>query len=216
MACDITLGDVTYSCDDLGIGGLKRVIIANKSTLVGVVKGSDGTTDIDPVVSVSAAGAVTIATDTTVATSGADNSLYGLLSATAAGYGGFLASEVQFNLKDGFSVFSEVKTVTADGIVNSVPTIAIEIPKMSKTHRNDLDNLAKPGAELVAFVQTAAGTYHLVGWDYGLYAASVDGTSGTGRSEKNRYQLTLTGEEDSLSYSIDEANWANLTTSVAP
>jgi hypothetical protein len=55
----------------------------------------------------------------------------------------------------------------------------------------------------------------MVGWEYGLYASTVDGTSGTGRSEKNRYQLTLTGEEDSLSYSIDSVNWVNLTSSVA-
>lgn len=213
MACDITLGDVTYSCEDLGIGGLKRVIIANKSTLVSTIKAADGTTDIVAPVSVSAAGAVTILTDPSVTVG--DDSLYTLLSNTTATYGGNLASEVQFNLKDGFSVFSEVKTVTADGIVSSVPTIAIEIPKMSEAHRNDLNNLAKPGAELVAFIETAAGTYHMVGWEYGLYASTVDGTSGTGRSEKNRYQLTLTGEEDSLSYSIDSVNWVNLTSSVA-
>jgi hypothetical protein len=73
-----------------------------------------------------------------------------------------------------------------------------------------LDNLAKPGAELVAFIETAAGTYHMVGFDYGLYAATVDGNSGTGRSEKNRYQITLTGEEDSLSYCIESAEWADV------
>lgn len=209
MACDITLGDVTYSCDDIGIGGLKRVILANKAELVKEVAGSAGT-DFTAV-SVDSTGAVTINVDPDVVSG--DNSLYTLLSNTTATYGGALASEIQFNLKDGFSVFSEVKTVSADGIVSSVPTISIEVPKMSEAHRNDLNNLAKPGAELVAFVQTAAGTYHLVGWEYGLYASSVDGNSGTGRAEKNRYQITLTGEEDSLSYAIDQANWTNLTTS---
>lgn len=210
MACDITLGDVTYSCDDIGIGGLKRVILANKAELVKELTAADGTTPFSGI-SVSSAGAVTINVDPSV-TSG-DNSLYTLLSNTNATYGGALASEIQFNLKDGFSVFSEVKTVSADGIVSSVPTISIEVPKMSEAHRNDLNNLAKPGAELVAFVQTAAGTYHLVGWEYGLYASSVDGNSGTGRAEKNRYQITLTGEEDSLSYAIDQTNWTNLTAS---
>jgi hypothetical protein len=209
MACDITLGDVTYSCDDIGIGGLKRVILANKAELVKEVAGSAATPFT--AVSVDSTGAVTINVDPDVVTG--DNSLYTLLSNTNATYGGALASEIQFNLKDGFSVFSEVKTVSADGIVSSVPTISIEIPKMSEAHRNDLNNLAKPGAELVAFVQTAAGTYHLVGWEYGLYASSVDGNSGTGRSEKNRYQITLTGEEDSLSYAIDQTNWTNLTDS---
>ena len=156
MACDITLGDVTYSCDDIGIGGLKRVILANKAELVKEVAGSAATPFT--AVSVSSTGAVTINVDPDVVSG--DNSLYTLLSNTTATYGGALASEIQFNLKDGFSVFSEVKTVSADGIVSSVPTISIEVPKMSEAHRNDLNNLAKPGAELVAFVQTAAGTYH--------------------------------------------------------
>lgn len=178
MACDITLADVNFSCDDLGIGGLKRVLIGNKTDLVSVVAVANNVVTVTP------------------ATTGLDTDADVI--------------EIQFNLKDGFSVFSEVKTVSADGVVSSVPTISIEIPKMSTLHRDALDNIAKPGAELVAFVETAAGTYHMVGWGYGLYAASVDGNSGTGRSEKNRYQLTLTGEEDSLSYNIESAEWADV------
>jgi hypothetical protein len=206
MACDITLGDVTYSCDDIGIGGLKRVVLANKADLVANT-GSSST----PFTPVSVSNdAVTVSIDPDAA-AGSSNDLFGLLNGLTTPE----MIDVQFNLKDGFSVFSEVKTVSADGIVSSVPTISIEIPKMSEAHRNDLNNLAKPGAELVAFVETAAGTYHMVGWEYGLYAATVDGNSGTGRSEKNRYQITLTGEEDSLSYSIDQSNWTNLTDSVA-
>ena len=178
MACNITLADVTFSCDDLGIGGLKKVYVGNKADLDGIVAVSNDTVTVTP------------------ATTGLDSD------------GDVI--EIQFNLKDGFSVFSEVKTVSADGVVNSVPTISIEIPKMSEDHRNALNNLAKPGAELVAFVETAAGTYHMVGYDYGLYAATVDGNSGTGRSEKNRYQITLTGEEDSLSYSMTATEWADV------
>jgi hypothetical protein len=178
MACDITLADVNFSCDDLGIGGLKRVLIGNKADLVSVVSVANSVVTVTP------------------STTGLDTD------------GDVI--EIQFNLKDGFSVFSEVKTVSADGVVSAVPTISIEIPKMSKDHRNALDNLAKPGAELVAFIETAAGTYHMVGWEYGMYAATVDGNSGTGRSEKNRYQITLTGEEDSLSYYVESAEWADV------
>lgn len=178
MACDITLADVNFSCDDLGIGGLKRVLLGNKTDLVSVVSVANNVVTVTP------------------ATTGLDTD------------GDVI--EIQFNLKDGFSVFSEVKTVSADGVVSSVPTISIEIPKMSVDHRNALDNIAKPGAELVAFIETAAGTYHMVGWEYGLYAATVDGNSGTGRSEKNRYQITLTGEEDSLSYYVESAEWADV------
>ena len=113
-----------------------------------------------------------------------------------------------FNLKDGFSAFNEVKTVNADGTSSTVPTITIEFPKMSTANITELNEIATPGAELVAFIETAAGTYHLVGADYGLYASTVDMSSGAARSEKNRIQLTLTGEENGLAYSIaDETDF---------
>jgi hypothetical protein len=47
--------------------------------------------------------------------------------------------------------------------------------------------------------------------DYGLYAGTVDANSGTGRAEKNRFQLTLTGDEQGLSYSIPAAEFATAT-----
>ena len=57
-----------------------------------------------------------------------------------------------------------------------------------------LDQMSNGAPELVAFVKTAAGTYHVCGLDFGLYASTIDGNSGTGRAEKNRFQVTLTGE----------------------
>lgn len=178
MACNPTLTGISFSCDDLGIGGLTKVYIANKADLSGIVA---------------------VANDVVTITPAANNLV-------ADGD----AVEIDFNLKDGFSVFSEVKTVTADGTTNVVPTISIEIPKMTAAHRNELEEISKAGAELVAFIETAAGTHHLVGYDYGLYASTVDATSGTGRSEKNRYQITFTGEEDSLSLDIADAEWTDV------
>jgi len=192
MACNLTLADVGYDCTDLGIGGLKAVYLANRDELI------TGDGNGNPFVSVTG-GAVTVTPD--AASAGAPNNTL---------YSDGDAIKVEFNLKDGFSVFTDVKTVSADGIVSTVPTIAIEIPKMSPAHRDALNDMAKAGAELVAFVETAAGTYHMIGFDYGLYAATVDGTSGTGRAEKNRYQLTLTGDEDSLAYHLDSNNWAKI------
>jgi len=120
-------------------------------------------------------------------------------------------SQISFNNKDGFSVFSEVKTVSADGIVSTVPTVSVELPKMTADKITALNDISKGGAELVAFVKTAAGTYHVCGLDYGLYAGTVDANSGTGRAEKNRFQLTLTGDEQGLSYSIPAAEFATAT-----
>jgi hypothetical protein len=82
---------------------------------------------------------------------------------------------------------------------------------MDATTRAGLEAIATPGAELVAFVETAAGTRHMVGWDFGLYASSVDGASGAARADKNRYQLTLTGSENYLAYQpATGTDWTNI------
>jgi len=175
MACTVTLADISYSCDDVAIGGIIELHIANK---------------------VDAEAALTL-----------DSANRAITSATAVTG----VSQISFNNKDGFSVFSEVKTVAADGIVATIPTISVELPKMTSDKITALNNISKGGAELVAFVETAAGTYHVVGLDYGLYAGTVDANSGTGRSEKNRFQLTLTGDEQGLAYSIDAADFATAT-----
>ena len=205
MACNLTLADVTFSCDDLGIGGLKKVYVANRAALV---SNTDGASNPWAPITVSG-NTVTVTQDASITTSGDDNSIIGTIGAGEA-------AQIAFNLKDGFSVFTDVKTVSADGIVSTVPTIAVEIPSMTAEHRDALNALASAGAELVAFVETAAGTYHMVGFDYGLYAATVDGTSGTGRAEKNRFQVTLTGDEDSLALALTADQWEDITYSVAP
>jgi hypothetical protein len=51
----------------------------------------------------------------------------------------------------------------------------------------------------------------MVGWDFGLYASSVDGASGAARADKNRYQLTLTGSENYLAYQpATGTDWTNI------
>jgi hypothetical protein len=177
MACNTTLADITYSCDDLALGGLTKVWLVDKTAL----------DSASPEISVSG-NSVTISPD--AATLDADGLAYAL----------------EFNIKDGFSSFTDVKTIS-DGSVTAVPTITVEIPKMSAAHRDALEDLANPNAEILALIQTAAGTQHLVGWEYGLFVSTIDGASGTSRSEKNRYQVTLTGEQASLALDIDNANW---------
>jgi hypothetical protein len=181
MACNTVIAGVSYSCDDLALGGLTKIYIGDKANL---------TSGVTPLVAV-ANDVVTItpASDTLLA----DSDVF----------------QLEFNIKDGFSAFTDVKTI-ADGSVSAVPTITVEIPKMSGTHRDILNDLANPNAEIVAFIETAAGTRHLVGWDYGLFVSTVDGASGTSRSEKNRYQLTLTGEQANLSYDIAVGEWADV------
>lgn len=169
MACTLTLTDISYSCDDLGIGGITRLSLSTRANFESSSCVADSSTRV-----ITTASAVTG------------------------------VSDLSFNLKDGFSAFNEVKTVNADGTTTTVPTITVEFPKMTAAKITELENIATPGAELVAYIETAAGTYHAVGVDYGLYASTVDMSSGAARGEKNRIQLTLTGEENGLAYSIDD------------
>jgi len=135
----------------------------------------------------------------------------GTISGTGLSTDGVDVLTLGFNNKDGFSNFTDVKTLNADGSGSAVPTIQLEFIRMGATLRNALETIARPGAELVAFVETAAGTYHVVGYDFGLYAGTVDGASGVARTDKNRFQLTLIGDENVLSYTLDAANWAKVT-----
>ena len=202
MACNVTLANnISYSCDDVAIGGIVKLALVNKADLLGTGGGFS---------------------DTTVVINSASRQISGTISAQplpTATTDGII--RIDFNNKDGFSVFSEVKTVSADGVVSCVPTISVELPKMTPDKVEELNSISKGGAELVALVETAAGTYHVVGMDYGLYAGTVDANSGTGRSEKNRFQLTLTGDELGLAYFLEEdtgdggkANFETLTGNV--
>jgi hypothetical protein len=176
MPCSVTLADITYGCDDLGIGGIVELHVSSRAAAIAVLTS-------------------TAATRVVSAASGAASDVV----------------QFSFNLKDGFSVFSEVKTANADGTFSTVPTISAEFPKMDAARITALDQMSNGAPELVAFVKTAAGTHHVCGLDFGLYVSTIDGNSGTGRSEKNRFQLTLTGEEAGLSYSITDALFATAT-----
>ena len=198
MACTVYLGGIDFSCSELPVGGLTKVYIGDKEALMGGATPSISVDDRKEIEDPNNAGTYI------------KNTAYGNVTVSPSG-ATLLADgtihSLDFNNKDGFSVFTDVKTVNADGSVSTVPTISVEFPVMTAEKRNSLEHIAVGGAELIALVETAAGTYHLVGAEYGLYAGTVDGNSGTVRTDKNRFQLTLTGEERSLAYAIDGSNW---------
>ena len=43
---------------------------------------------------------------------------------------------LEFNYKDGFSKFTDVKTVDDSGVVTAIPTIIVEFPKMELLYSN--------------------------------------------------------------------------------
>jgi hypothetical protein len=181
MACipQISLSGINFDCAQT-TGGIKRLFIGYKQGDGAAIGGVDEITGL------------TYQTDLTAADFGQITS-----STPASTYPVF--AEVKFNKKDGVSVFTDVLTTEENGTKNTIPTIMVEIPLMNAENMTALSYIAS-NDELVALIETAANTWHMVGKDFGLRAATIDGTSGTGRSEKNRYQLTLQGTEGSLAY----------------
>jgi hypothetical protein len=180
MACTTTLTGITFDCTDIPTGGITKVLLGDFTTVRSKV---------------------------------AANATTGVVTITPAGAGLVTDGDVdlfEFNIKDGYSVMTDVKTVNSDGTFSVVPTLSLEFPKMSAAKRLELDKISNPLGRFIAFVETAGGTYHMLGFDFGLYFSSVDGSTGTGRSEKNRWQMTLTGEENTLNFSILDADWPDV------
>jgi len=124
--------------------------------------------------------------------------------------------DLEFNSKDGFSNFTDEKTVDESGIVTSIPTVSLEFPKMTLNKRNALEKLSTSGMELILFVETAAGTYHALGLDFGMQGSEVNGKSGVSRAEKNSYDVKFTGEETNLARLITDATWTTILSVVKP
>jgi len=205
MGCtpNSALTGITYDCD-VPTGGLKRLFIGYKngdnSNSFGFDDGVRAAIEADAAFTgqTPAPTALGIGTDT-------NSSNYSIPTGIGAISGSDpVFFELEFNRKDGFSNFTDVGTVNADGSKEVVPSIQVEIPKMSFEKYPELWNMTQGNVELIALVETAAGTYHLVGVDFGLYAGTLDGASGVGRTEKNRWQLTLTGSEAQQAVAIED------------
>lgn len=114
--------------------------------------------------------------------------------------------EISFYDKDGFSNFTEVKTVNGDGSFDVVQSAQVEIPKASAGLVAQIREICKPYAELHVVAYTTAGVAHLLGVNFGC-TASADIASGTGRGDKNRVQLTFAGSENSLGPILTQGCW---------
>jgi len=191
MGCITTLEleGIGLDCNDIPTGGLKSIYIANAcDTVIGFV-------------------------DKPQLSGGGANTEYGKVTCLAFGSGEVF--KLEFNKKDGVTGFTEAKTIDDTGLVTNVPTITIEFPKMTKEKRNLINEILNPNVTSLLFVETAAGTYHVLGAKYGMKASSGSGSTGTGRTEKNVYTLVFTGEESELSYDLSD-KWSNVTSKVTP
>jgi len=191
MGCITTLEleGLGLDCTDIPTGGIKNIYIANAcDTILGFV-------------------------DKPELSGGGANPDYGKVT-----YLAFNAGEVyklEFNKKDGTTGWSEAKTVDSSGLVTNVPTLTIEFPKMTKEKRNLINSILNPNVVSLLFVETAAGTYHVLGAKYGMKATSGSGATGTGRAEKNAYTLVFTGEESELSFDLTD-KWSDVVAKSVP
>jgi hypothetical protein len=196
MGCttNFELEGIGLDCNDIPTGGIKSIYIANaQDTVLGFVDKpikQDGTTP---------------------------NTEYGKVTCLAFRDNGGTGEvfKLDFNRKDGATGWSEAKTVDNTGLITSVPTLTIELPKMTKEKRNMINEVLNPNANVLLFVETAAGTHHVLGAKYGMRATSGSGATGTGRTEKNAYTLVFTGEESELSYDLAD-KWSNVVNKVTP
>lgn len=197
MGCitSLELDGIGLDCFDIPVGGVKNIYVANACDVaIGFVDkpikidGSTPNTEFGKVTSLAFRG-------------------------VSDGLGEVY--KLDFNKKDGVTGWTETKTVDTTGLVTNVPTLTIEFPKMTKSKRNLINDVLNPNVRVLLFVETAAGTYHVLGAKYGMRASSGSGATGTGRTEKNAYTLVFTGEESELSFDLTD-KWANVTGKVVP
>jgi hypothetical protein len=192
MGCitNLELEGIGLDCTDIPTGGIKSIYIANAcDTVIGFVDKAMKLDGITP------------------------NPLYGQVTTLAFRNGDVF--KLEFNKKDGVTGWSEAKTTENTGLVTNVPTLTIEFPKMTKSKRNLINEVLNPNVNVILFVETAAGTKHVLGAKYGMRATTGTGSTGTGRAEKNAYTLVFTGEESELSYDLT-AKWANVVAKSTP
>lgn len=123
--------------------------------------------------------------------------------------------EVLFNPKDGQTSYTDEKTVGPEGSESAVPTLNTFLPSMTAEKAALIDELANPYVKLVMFIETASGTKHILGLDFGMTLTSISGASGASRPDTNGYTLTFTGDEETLAYDCTD-KWADVLTPKVP
>jgi len=123
---------------------------------------------------------------------------------------------LEFNNKDGYSSFTDTKTIDDSGVVKAIPNVMLEFPKMTLKKRNALEKFSTPNTEYVLFVKTAGDVKHAIGMDDGCWASEVNGQSGEGKDSKNMYNLKFEGEEINLARTVSDAAWNQIVASLKP
>ena len=116
---------------------------------------------------------------------------------------------IDFNKKDGFSYAGTEYTGEFDGTDAFVPTVSVEIPRVTLDKLQALIPMLGGFNELVVFIKARTGIETAYGYDNGLFISAVSSTTGN-NTEKNMMQLTFTGDEDSMERVLSATSWAVL------
>lgn len=111
--------------------------------------------------------------------------------------------QIEFNTSDAFSNASETKTVSPEGTVAVAQTLQVELPRLDAVKYKAIESFKNPNFELKVHILTKAGVMITYGAVYGCFLSTADVASGSGRQDKNRIQLTFTGDEAELAPVVD-------------
>lgn len=89
----------------------------------------------------------------------------------------------------------------ANGVRYVQSDLVLNFGKMDTTKRIELVALAQN--DLVVIVKDANGKYWLLGYDEGVNASAADGVTGTARSDRNGYSVTLQDTSHEMPYEVD-------------
>jgi len=192
MACitDLKLDGISLDCNDIPVGGLDAIYVANYCDVALAV------------------------VDKAEKKDGSANPKYGEVTCcgfrengTTPGVG--KVYKLEFNKKDGSTNFTDAKTVDPSGLITVTPTLTVELPRATADKMNLANQMANPSASFRVFVKTAAGTKHVLGAKFGMRLSEASMQSGSGRTDKNIITLTFVGEESELAYDAS-AVWNNV------
>ena len=193
MACitDLKLDSIALDCNDIPVGGINNIYIANYCDAAVAVVDKALKVDTTPNVKFGEATCISFRED-------------GVTPGVGKVY------KLEFNKRDGVTNFTDAKTVDPSGLITVVPTLTIELPRATQERMFLANEMANPSASFKIFIDTAAGTKHVLGAKFGMRMSEVAMQSGTGRTDKNIVTYTFVGEESELAYDASTL-WASVT-----
>jgi hypothetical protein len=157
MACSQTLAGIARDCA-ANMGGIKRVLLANRADVASITIGTDKVTAI---------------------TMESGKKFY------------------EYNFKPGTSGMTSNWQVNRENGVKYVQTdLQMVFNRMETTKRVEVEAMAQ--ADLYAIVEDNNGLYWLLGLDNPLELSAGDGPTGTARTDRNGYSVTLQDDSKGL------------------